>query len=621
MTNELEIAYETLEKTGIDQKYSHQHSDIFKDVRDKLFKDRRDEEAKLAQYEIDFLNFNIHANKLSSLFSGTNEKGEPFEYPSLKQFTEDTYNHLLKRQKEVKNPFLKAKYSHLLWLSPKKKIEYAKTAIDSYIKLIPIRAKQDKLYPTNHFGLQVLESATNAFLLSISTKHQTEKLKKIIIRLVLKYSTTSSSSGVIRFRLIKLMLSNKKLFDVKDFKGVVQVCKKLYDKTISEKNTHSAIDVIELIIKVEQRLGNPTEYWQRRIAELWEELSYDREDGTNLVSTEFCKTAIKLFKKLKDTKKVKELEKRFDHLRKNLTLTQIGQEFDLTEAIMAFRKFANDLSNKEPFEIIGRLVSDNSLLPTYDKVEKQAKTSTELHPFMFMASTSIIDKYGNHSQYFSDADEQEYYALLRSYQLSLEISHNHLIREVIFACVKKGKLTASNILAFLKQYSWLGKELHVKTRGDREEAYSWLSLIAPGLNEYFINLEFFFRNPSNVPNLVLCIDSLTLKIEGMLRDICEFNGVTTYELKHDKKGRTISQEKDIHKLLYEEEIKRLIDKDDILFLKFLLVEKAGYNLRHKVAHSLMTFREYNINYMNLLVLAILKFGKYDFTPKEEAKSK
>jgi len=48
------------------------------------------------------------------------------------------------------------------------------------------------------------------------------------------------------------------------------------------------------------------------------------------------------------------------------------------------------------------------------------------------------------------------------------------------------------------------------------------------------------------------------------------------------------------------------------FLKFLLVEKAGYNLRHKVAHSLMLFQEYNINYMHLLILAILKLGKYDF---------
>ena len=64
--------------------------------------------------------------------------------------------------------------------------------------------------------------------------------------------------------------------------------------------------------------------------------------------------------------------------------------------------------------------------------------------------------------------------------------------------------------------------------------------------------------------------------------------------------------------MFEEPIKKLFDQDDLLFFKFLLVEKAGYNLRHKVAHSLMLFQDYNINYMHLLILAILRLGKYDF---------
>jgi len=46
-----------------------------------------------------------------------------------------------------------------------------------------------------------------------------------------------------------------------------------------------------------------------------------------------------------------------------------------------------------------------------------------------------------------------------------------------------------------------------------------------------------------------------------------------------------------------------------------LVEKAGYNLRHKVAHSLIFFGEYRINYMHLLILMLLKIGKFDFAKK------
>src|SRR5690606_29422207 len=116
-----------------------------------------------------------------------------FEYPTLKLFTDDTYNFLIDRQKKVKSATLKARYSHILWLSPKKKIEYAKTAIDNYLKLIKIREKQDIDFPNDHFGLRVLENIKNAFLLSLSVKYKVENIKKEVIRLVKKYPETSSS--------------------------------------------------------------------------------------------------------------------------------------------------------------------------------------------------------------------------------------------------------------------------------------------------------------------------------------------------------------------------------------------------------------------------------------------
>jgi hypothetical protein len=150
--------------------------------------------------------------------------------------------------------------------------------------------------------------------------------------------------------------------------------------------------------------------------------------------------------------------------------------------------------------------------------------------------------------------------------------------------------------------------------------YNWLSLIAPSLHEYFLQMQYCFSNTNYSPNLVLSIDSLTLKFEGLIRDICQFSDITTFYTTKDVNGRDITREKDIHALLYEEPIRKLFDENDLLFFRFLLVEKAGYNLRHKVAHSLMSFQEYNINYMHLLILALLRLGKYDFVKKEEATS-
>lgn len=609
----LEQAYTELEQKSIEEKYTHNLSNIFQITRDTLLKNSEDDEALKAQFEIDFLNFNINENKVSFLYSGTNEKGEPYEYPSIKLFKDETYKYLIERQQKVKAINLKARYSHILWLSPQKKIEYAQTAIDNYLKLIKIREKQDIKFPNEHFGLKVLENIKNAFLLSLSVKYKIDITKKEVIRIIKKYSEKSSSSYAIKFQLIELMLTNKLIFKLNDFNGIVEVCEQMISKKHSSSK-HSVIDILNLIVKVEKKLKNDTKQYEKRIAELWEELSYDREDDTNIVSTDFCKNAINIYKTLKEKDKVKELENRFNKLRKNIKLGEFGHEIDLTEMMQEYRKYADKLTDKEPSIIIRSLMNDKGLLPTFEEVEKQAKKTNKQSFLSFFGNTSILDRNGNTAQHFNDKDEYEYFLILQSYHFSIELSKSYLIREIIFSGIKKGKLNANTFLSFLQQNSWLGKELEMSSNGGKPIPYCWLALIAPALNEYFINLEFYFRNQKNYPNFVLCIDSLSLKIEGMLRDICEFKGITTFELKVDKKGRTISQEKDIHKLLYEPELATLIDKDDLLFFKFLLIEKAGYNLRHKVAHSLMTFYEYHSNFMNLLIMAVLKFGKYNFIP-------
>ena len=64
-------------------------------------------------------------------------------------------------------------------------------------------------------------------------------------------------------------------------------------------------------------------------------------------------------------------------------------------------------------------------------------------------------------------------------------------------------------------------------------------------------------------------------------------------------------------------IKELFSVDELFFFKFILVDQAGFNLRHKVAHSLIFLQEYNLSMMNLLLIILLRIAKYDFKEKEE----
>jgi hypothetical protein len=196
----------------------------------------------------------------------------------------------------------------------------------------------------------------------------------------------------------------------------------------------------------------------------------------------------------------------------------------------------------------------------------------------------------------------------------LENQYLPMINLTIIEAIKEKKIAFAELIEFLRKHTWFGKTV-VKKIQNQEIAFNWLSLLAPSLLEYFEQINRFLA--VGRCNLILCIDSLILKIEGLLRDLCNYSGITTFFQTEDKQGRTIYQEKDLNRLLHEEKMKELLDEDDLFLFRFVLVEKVGYNLRHKIAHSLIFYGEYNINYMHLLLLLLLKLGKFDFKRVEK----
>ena len=267
--NMIEKAYIELEENSIKSIKNHDLSLIFQNARDLLTKNGDFENAKKMQYEIDFLNFRIEENVLLPLFSGTNDKGERYEYPSLTVFTKETYDYLIEREKQVKSQKLKAIYSHILWLSPKKEFKYAKTAIENYLELSKIREKQDIEFPNEYFGLDVLNSVKNAFLLSVSTKYEVERIKNYIIKLIKEYSEESQSVTTIKLQLIRLMIEQKNIFKDQNFDGIVEICEQIIQKNHSN-NKFLTIEILNLIIKIAQKLKKSIVEYEERIAGVWE---------------------------------------------------------------------------------------------------------------------------------------------------------------------------------------------------------------------------------------------------------------------------------------------------------------------------------------------------------------
>jgi hypothetical protein len=615
--SDLESVYKYLEEKAGDYKYPHQISDLFQRIRDRMHVEKNTDKEAKAQWEIDCFNFWIEDNEAKPLFTFANGRGKSVGYPDFNRFNDSTYDYFAERLDSSTNPLLRARYAHILWFSPRKHGKYAQIAIDSYLEVANLYEQKDKEKPRDHYGLDLLNAIKNAFLLSLNIKDEKrlDAVKSVIKRLIFDFNPKSSSSFILRAELIRLMLKEKSGFSKDDFVGINDICIK-FAKAFED--LHKSITMLELGEKVENELGKITNDWRRLIAESYEKMMNASLPKSKFVAIKFCQDALECYRQLKDSEKIRELEGIYNQLKDAVEFKEFKVELNLGDYIKECEKKAVKIAKHSSEEIISLLTWDKNLLPKLNEMKASAEEILKEHPLQGLLPIVLTDERGHNAQHFSSKEEIAYYQTLQQYQLYLENQHLPLINAIILEALKDRKLSFTSIIDHIKKHCWYGTTFKRKIQ-NQEITYSWIDLLAPSLHEYFAQMEYCLAS-GKYPNLVLCIDSLILKIEGLLRDLCNLSGIVTFFQKKDQQGRTIYQEQDLNSLLHEEKMKELFGEDDLLFFRFVLVEKAGYNLRHRIAHSLILPQEYGVNYTHLLILSLLKVGKFSLR-KDNKESK
>jgi len=610
--SDLESAYKHLEEKALDYKYLRQISETFQKIRDEMHKEQKSEEETKAQWEIDIFNFTIENNVVQPLYTMVNNKGEEIRYPDYDRFVDTAYDYIIERLSSTANPLLKARYAHILWFSPRKHGKYAEIAIDAYLELVRLYEQKDLERPQEHFGLDTLNAVKNAFSLSrnVNDAKRIELAKSEVKRLITGFNSKSSSLFRLRIDLIDLMLKEKTVFSKDDFVGIGDLCFS-FAKELGD--SHQSITLFELGEKIDQRLGTTSHVWKELIGETYEKMTRANMDKNKLVAIKFCQDALKYYRQLNDSKKISELETIYNELKDKVEFKEFKMKIDLEGYIKTCEEKAKEIAQHSPEEIYGLLMLNKNLLPKHAEMKSFAEKILKEHPVQGIIPIEVVDERGHNVQYFSSEEEMTYYQTLNQYQLYLETQHLPLINAIILEALKEEKMTYASLMDYFRKHSWFGKTVK-KSIQSKEIEYSWINQLAPSLLEYFKQMECFFAS-GKYPNLVLCVDSLILKIEGLLRDLCNYSGISTFFQTTDNEGRTIYREKDLNALLHEEKMRELFNEDELLFFKFVLVEKVGYNLRHKIAHSLIWFEEYGIDYIHLLILMLLRIGKYDFAEK------
>ncbi len=572
---------------------------IFKKLRYEKEIEGKERIAEIAQWEIDFFCFNIFPQELRKF-----EKKIDW-----KRFDEEQLEYLIDRQKNVKNSRLKSHYSHILWLSPKKEVKYAESAVNSYLLLVNHYTKKSD-ENLKFSDLKITIYIINAYRISHQIQYRKGEVKIRLVELLRNYKSKDKSAVVLKQNLIELMIEEKRNFTKEQLDDTNKTCKTYVEVLLKEKEFLDAINILKLGKRISIIQRNNVYYWDEKIGFSYESWMKQHEKTNINLALECCESSTRSYELGGNEEKVKELKKKYSELKKNQKFAEIKIPYN-KEKIEKYTKKCQDFADrfdkeKSSEEICYYLIHDKSFIPKLKEVKMRVSRASNKMIFSQFLPIHLVDRQGHKTKEFKAREDIMIFYIFQEYKRDLELKILDF-NEIILAAIKNKKLDFLSLTNYLRKNSWLGVNFEKFYPNNVNISFNWLSLLSPAFMEYFDQMSKYLHNASYTPIFILSIDSLVLKIEGVIRDICIFLNIpTSFIQKNTKK----TQEKNIDQLLREEDIKRIILEDELFFYKFVLVEKGGFNLRHDVSHSLLLPQNYSLYYMQLLFLIILKLGQY-----------
>jgi ribosomal small subunit protein bTHX len=564
-------------------------------------------------------------NGLSYMFAGTQtlEDGSeiPIYFPDVTKLIKTDFEYCEKRYKECNNLFMKTEYGLMVYFGQQtdysKRNDFKKQLCNELFNLAKqYYAKTIQGGEKNHYVMDFYRILELSYTIAEKVKLEDEinNLVKYIFETHQSWDVTKDGTLRILLDLSCLMSDSFKAFKDKiDFNKVIE--KNIEGaKELEKTYLWGALYAIDKNLIIEQQLGLSKEKSVRYKAEIYEKMMNDGEGKDNsLVAVKFAEDALRLYQSLKDQNKIDELSKKYDELRGKIRLTEHRHEMPQEYTDHISENIQKALAESDEKDVLAHFI----LTPWYSnisEIQKNADTISKQSILSAMAATSILDKFGNTIDTFNTEEEIKEHNFWQSYSFNFQLG-TQTMHQFFIEAYKAGKLNYQSTMDYLEM-TWLN-ELIIRNYHTNYVEIKPLDTLRPSLKRLFEELDLFFADNSHLFDYVTITDSLTLKVESILRNFCETISIPTFKTRQ-KGADKLVMEKLIDDLLndlkHSTENPTNFDEEDRLFIKYILTEKSGLNLRNKVAHGLMDFNEYSFVNILLLFSIIMKLSKYKFTP-------
>jgi hypothetical protein len=563
-------------------------------------------EKQKMQIEIYCLQFDLKGNQLfSQIYSGQKSANEIKKYPDLNEFEKEAIVYVKERAIKAINPILKARYNHLLWKCPIgiKNNSYALNAIENYIKAINGFYEQYKIDKNKDIPIEIGRLYENLVAVSNDIKSENMELKSLTIFLLFQAKKLEFYT---LHGILSDMLEYPKIFKPVDFENTLTIFEKELQNKQRKIDYHNlATYYLPTAIKIAIKTKNDVKKWHNEVGKAYLILAKDEtEENRFWIKQSFQIKSLEAFT-LAGNKEMKiELEKLYAELKPKITLPGFSNQIEIPQEHII--KVANNVL-KEPANKIYEILASGYFFPPYKQIVEESNDKE--NSFLDYCTTILFDNNKNISK-LQDEDINNK-KIFETYNFYVSVSILPYLHHVFMPGIKSGHLNFENFIDFISKKTWIGIHHSKYDLGGEDRPTNWVGLLAPSIIEFFLQTQAWLNSKYYVPSYVLCIDSLTLKIEGLLRDFCNRLNIPTSV--HRKDGM---QEIYVNNILDNETIKKYFNEDDLIFLNYLFSNEGGINMRNNVAHCFYDYGDYNLSKMLLLIAALLRIGKYYY--KEEA---
>ena len=554
-------------------------------------------EKHQVQLIVDCLKYTIQAGKLRPFFTDANGN----TYPDIKNLTDNDVSYLLNYLNVSQNLYIKSKINHFLFIKAKckNKISFANTAIDAYFELF-------NQYLINEYDtwLELSYIFKNLTDLVFKASYKINELKQLSINIV----KTSNKNVLIR-EAIEFLIEKvkKKKFDKSVLKGFINICKTKIKN--SGDNINWAEGFIELGRKISRIKKGSLRQWDLLQAKAYEkEMKKAQQLNNNgIVAASWCKDAITYYKKAKNKNKADKLFKKYGDLCRTVQYATIDcPPYDLQADIDKLKSFIDESNN---LDVLYEIIYD--FIPKYENNKKTAQNILAKSSLTNFCSSVYTDIYGQVVGYSSTDEENFKHELWNVYKVSFNFSSILLFHYIQYA-LKTNKLNAGLLIEYLKT-TWLGSLIRKTLPENQILSYQWLEHIEQPIISYFSKQQKYLYDNNFRLTFINEVDSLTLKIEGILRDIVELAHIEGFSVRKfvtDKNGRQISNWKSINELLWDSNILKILHEDDVWFMRYFLTDHL--DVRNNIAHCLILnpYQEQYYYGFQWLLIIILRLSVY-----------